>query len=127
MVVIKSIDPFSLGKMFAVIYAIIGFFYGLAFFVISSMLSAFTGSLPVSGFGAAMTSSPFAAYGMLPGSMALGGLPLGSLAGWLSGAAIIALPIIFGIGGFVLGAIAAGVYNFMASRIGGIKVQLDDE
>jgi hypothetical protein len=126
MVVIKSIDPFSLGKIFAVIYAIIGFFYGLAFFVISSILAAFTGSLPASGFGAAITSSPLAAYGMLPGSMALGGLPLGSLAGWMAGAAIIALPVVFGIGGFVLGSIAAGIYNVIASKIGGIKVQLDN-
>jgi len=39
-------------------------------------------------------------------------------------ASVIIFPIIFGIMSFIMGAIMAFLYNFFASRIGGIQVEL---
>ena len=87
---LKSIDPMSLGKMMAIISAVIGFIAGL--------------------FSAAF--APFAAMWNPVGAAALGLL------------AIIVVPIVSAIAGFVLGVIVAFVYNEVAKRFGGVKLDL---
>ncbi len=48
--------------------------------------------------------------------------PFGPLAGV---AALIAVPVVYAVGGFVLGAVLAAVYNLTARLTGGVKVQLE--
>ena len=71
----------------------------------------------------------FAVMGLIAGIfMGLFGALLaafGSAAGGLGLAAIIVLPIIYGIMGFVSGAIGAFLYNLFAGWVGGIEVDLE--
>lgn len=39
---------------------------------------------------------------------------------------LIFLPIIYGIAGFVMGAISAFLYNIVASKVGGIELELEE-
>jgi hypothetical protein len=87
---LKAIDPMSLGKMLAVIYAVMGFIVGL--------------------FSAAF--APFMAMWNPVGAAALGLL------------AIIIFPILFAIIGFVMGIIVAFIYNVIAKKFGGVKLDL---
>ncbi|MCX6814091.1 MAG: hypothetical protein NTY20_00340 [Candidatus Aenigmarchaeota archaeon] len=87
---LKSIEPMSLGRMLAVIYAVIGFIAGL-------ISAAFT------PFMAMVNPVGAAAFGLL---------------------AIIIFPILFAVIGFVMGIIVAFVYNVVAKRYGGIKLDL---
>ena len=87
---LKVIDPMSLGKMMAIISAVIGFIVGL--------------------FSAAF--APFMAAFNPVGAAALGVL------------AIIVFPIASAIAGFVMGVIVAFVYNEVAKRYGGVKLDL---
>ncbi len=50
---------------------------------------------------------------------------LGMLGAIFGVGAIIILPIIYGIIGFVLGLITALLYNFIASRVGGLEVETE--
>jgi hypothetical protein len=78
--------------------------------------------------------------GVLYGCMALLFIPfalLGGLAslatqqtnGAIGGAVIIVLgilaPVLYGVMGFVIGAISAFIYNLIAKRLGGIEIQLE--
>lgn len=47
-------------------------------------------------------------------------------AGMTGGVAVIAMPIIYGIIGYIGGLITALVYNFVAGTVGGIKVTVSD-
>jgi len=85
---LKSVDPMSLGKMFAVIMAVFGFFAGI-------------------GVAVGVSS----ALGPVPGIF--GGV-----------ASIIVRPIVFAIMGFIIGVIEAFVYNIVAKKIGGVKLDL---
>lgn len=87
---LKAIDPMSLGKMLAVICAVIGFIVGL--------------------FSAAF--APFMAMWNPVGAAAFGLL------------AIIIFPTLFAIIGFIMGIIVAFVYNVVAKRFGGVKLDL---
>jgi len=87
---LKAIDPMSLGKMLAVIWAVMGFLMGL--------------------IGAAF--SPFMAMWSPVGAAALGLL------------AIIVLPIVFAIVGFISGIIVAFIYNVVAKKFGGVMLDL---
>lgn len=42
-------------------------------------------------------------------------------------ASVVIFPIIFGITAFIMGAIIAFLYNFFASKIGGIEVELSEQ
>ena len=67
-------------------------------------------------------------YGII---LAVVGAMLGSLAGSAAMAtgfgliSIIGTPIMFGIIGFVAGAVGAFLYNVVAKRVGGIKLEVD--
>ncbi|GEM_PF-605857 len=97
MMEIKRIEPFSVGRIVGLIYAICGFLWALMLILTSwsGYASMFTGS----------TGSMF-----LPGS--LGGL------------LIIIAPLLYGLWGFVSGVILSWLYNWLARNIRGIKIEV---
>jgi hypothetical protein len=96
-ITIKKLDIMSYAKVSALIGAIMGFFIGIFAAIASSFMGAFSG----------MTGAPLAS-----GGIAAMGI-----------AAIIVVPIMYGIGAFIGGAIGAFIYNIVAQRIGGIKIE----
>jgi hypothetical protein len=61
-------------------------------------------------------------------TLAFGGGGQGGAAGLMFGAgAIIILPIIYGIGGFIGGIIGALIYNLVAGMVGGIEIEVSDD
>ncbi len=55
------------------------------------------------------------------------GVQFGAGAGLLAAAAcLILLPIIYGVMGFVLGALMAWIYNIAARKIGGLEIELSE-
>jgi hypothetical protein len=97
---IKRIDPMSLAKVLAVLWAVSGFITGLFAAAAGSMVYTFFAPM-MSSLG--MDFSAYLAYG------------------W---AAIVAIPIIQAIVGFILGLVVAWVYNYIARWVGGIKIEL---
>lgn len=67
----------------------------------------------------------FAALGLFWGILiGLGVVTLGNTMGFgMGNAAIIIFPIVYAILGFVCGVVNGIVYNFVADKIGGIKIQ----
>ena len=96
--VIKRIGVLSLAKFTAVIGAVTGIFYGCMMLFISILAGA------MSTFDSG--SNEVAAMGAVT---------------------IVTAPIAMGIGGFVYGAIAAVIFNFVASFIGGIHLGVEME
>jgi len=104
---IQSIPIMPFALMLACISAVIGFFLGLIYAII---------------FGAVFTSIP------IPTSTpTVPGINLNWLGVILGVGAIIVVPIIMFIAGFIQGVIVAAVYNFLAPRIGGIKLRFKEE
>lgn len=103
MMELKRVGVVSYGKisaLFGVVFGfIIGLFFSLAFATV--MLNPMMGGLVSTGY-----TNPLAITALM--------------GTW----AIIILPIAFGIGGFIGGAIKALIYNFLAGRFGGIEVDL---
>lgn len=106
---IQKIPVLPFAKMLAVISAIIGLiiaiisalgFEGLAFFI-SSMLEFLPGTAIAS-----FIKQLFTAIGV---------------------GAVILIPIIGFIGGLVLGSVVAALYNFLAPRVGGIRLRVKEE
>jgi hypothetical protein len=95
MIKIKKIGVLSLGKIFGILYAIMGLIGG-AFI----SLVVVSGLLPTSSFS---------------------GL-IGALVGVGS---IVILPIFYGIAGFISGVIMALLYNLVASWVGGLEVETE--
>lgn len=96
--VLKSIGVFSLAKMMAALNAVGGFIAG-----------AFLALFGILGPGIAAAQSDAGAFiGMLFGV-----------------GAIIFLPIMYGIMGFIGGAIMAFVYNLVAGIAGGVELELE--
>ncbi len=93
---INRIDPISVGKIAGLIQAIFGFIFG----AIISLFSTLFAFIPQS------TSS-----------MPILGIGFGV-------AAIIFLPIFYGAIGFIFGIISAALYNFIAKKVGGIKIDI---
>lgn len=94
--VIRRIAPLSVAKVAFALYAVIGLIVG---FVVA--LVGLTG-VALGDFGSA---APFL------------GLALGA-------GAVIALPIFYGVMGFVVGIVSAAVYNLVAGIVGGVEVEL---
>jgi hypothetical protein len=99
--VLRSVGVLSCGKVLGITYAIFGLIFG-AFFALFAMA------------GAAMPQPP----------QADGPNPFAVVAG-LGVAAVIVVPIMYGIMGFIGGIIAALVYNLVASVVGGLELEFD--
>jgi hypothetical protein len=100
---IQSIPIMPFALMLACISAVIGFVLGIFYALI---------------FGAIFASIPTATTS---------GVNLGWLSVLFGVGAIIVMPIILFIAGLIQGVIFAAVYNFLAPRIGGIKVRFKEE
>ncbi|SFA88739.1 hypothetical protein [Algoriphagus aquimarinus] len=100
MVKIEKIGVSSAAKIYGLTLGILGFVIGIFY---ALFLSAFSGLLGNS-------------------------FPISS-AGGLGIVMVIAFPIMYGIMGFIIGALGSVIYNFVASKIGGLEIQLskDDE
>ena len=100
MVKIEKIGVASAAKIYGLTLGALGFVIGIFY---ALFLTAFTGLFgdEISSFGA-------------------GGLGI---------VMVIVFPIMYGIMGFIFGALGAVVYNFVASKIGGLEISLskDDE
>ncbi|MDE1861104.1 MAG: DUF3566 domain-containing protein [Candidatus Micrarchaeota archaeon] len=117
MVVIKSIDPISAGKVIGILYAIFGFLYGILFSLISVAVVGLLNNLP---------NIPTSTGGVVMPTAAIPG-GVGSFFGLFGLFAVIIFPIIFGILGFIIGALGAFLYNVATSKIGGIEMELSDK
>lgn len=93
--VIKRVRPLSAAKVLSVIYATAGLIGGA---ILSFM--ALT--------GATFATKDESFFGMLFGT-----------------AAVIAMPILYGVIGFIGGFITAALYNFIASGVGGIEIEVE--
>jgi|SRR3989344_7354244 len=96
---LKKIGVWSLAKLQAIIMAIVGFFAGLFFWGISTLLGG------AAGFGGMPPS--YSMFGM-------GGAIL-----------IIGMPILYGLMGLVFGALGAVVYNLVAGWVGGLELEFE--
>jgi hypothetical protein len=101
--VIKRFGVFSAAKIYAVVMAGVGVVVGVPLGLIMIV------------FGAAMMSSTGR------GGAAGGGLGIG-----LGLFYMIALPIMYGIIGFIFGAIGAAIYNMASRTIGGLELELEN-
>ena len=100
---LRRVDPFSVAKVFAIVQASFGLLIG-------ACLSAFS---LLAGFASNALSQ---------------GSPIPGWIGPLFGmGAVIALPIFYGVIGFISGLIGGALYNFFASMGGGIRVEFDRE
>jgi hypothetical protein len=98
MKVLKRVGVLSCGKIAGVLYALIGLIAG-AFMALFSLVGA----------GLAASSGSGDAWGALFGV-----------------GAVIILPILYGVLGFIGGLITAFLYNLIAGWIGGIEIELQD-
>ncbi len=95
--IVRRIDPLSLAKVSAVLYALMGFILG-CFFGLFSLL----------GIAADQGSEP-------------------PIAGLIFGAgAVVVFPILYAVVGFLGSLLMAALYNVAARFIGGIELDLED-
>ena len=94
--VIRRIGPLSFAKITGVLYGLMGLIFGAIISLVSLVGGAF---------------AP-------PGSDAG---PMGMLFG---AAAVVVLPIFYGVLGFVMSLIAAALYNLAAGWVGGIEIDV---
>ncbi len=93
---IKQVDPFSLAKVWGVLYAGIGLIAGLIFAAVGSMMQQF----------APEEVGPFGAM------FGIGGLIL--------------FPLMYGFFGLLAGIIGGFLYNVVARWVGGIRIELGE-
>lgn len=93
--IVKRVNPMSVAKVSGVLYALMGLLIGAAISLFSVVGSAF---IPKESGGG---------LGMLFGA-----------------AAIVVLPIFYGILGFIFSLIAAALYNLVARWVGGIEIDV---
>jgi hypothetical protein len=91
--IVRRVGPMSFAKVSAVLYALMGLIFGAFISIISVVGGAFMPKQPGAG-------------GMIFGA-----------------AAIVALPIFYGVLGFVMSLIGAGLYNVVAGWVGGIEIE----
>ncbi|MGH9309553.1 MAG: hypothetical protein ACRD1U_09275 [Vicinamibacterales bacterium] len=94
--IVRRVGPLSFGKLMGVLYALIGLIFGGLVSVISIVGGAFVPRDDTSGM-----------FGALFGA-----------------AAIILLPIFYGVLGFVTSLIGAALYNVVAAAIGGVEIEV---
>ena len=96
---IKKIDSISLAKIYGLSMAILGLVIGVVLGFILFFVSSFVG-----------TDRSFAPF-LAPGMGILG---------------FIFMPVLYGILGFFVSGLSGFIYNFLASWVGGIKIELTD-
>jgi len=97
--VLKGVGVFSVAKISGLLYAAMGLLIGVVFSLVA-LVGAAAGSLQDSPGGAV--------FGLFFGV-----------------GAVVVLPILYGLIGFVGGLISAGLYNVVARVLGGIELQLE--
>ena len=95
---LKRLKVWPMSRIYAVLMAIMGFILGIFYFILGRVSS----SLGISS----QETELFIKFGA---------------------AAIIILPIIYGLLGLVLGALSAFLYNLVARWVGGIEIQFDNK
>lgn len=94
--ILKSIGVLSAGKILAALYVLVAFIVGGLFSLVS-----------LAGFAAG------------------GGQDGGAMALLFGAGAVVVLPVVYGVMGFVTGVIMAALYNLMAHFVGGIELELN--
>ena len=95
---ISRLDVGSVAIMYGAILALIGLFFGILFAIFGSLFASFTRT---------------------------GDYENGLIFG--SGIAVVLIaPILYGVIGLIFGALFGVVYNFIAGRIGGVKVYIKE-
>ncbi len=94
--IVRRIGPLSFAKISGALYALMGFLFGA---LISLLSIVGAGFMPKDA------------------SVGLGGVLFGS-------AAIVVLPLCYGLVGFIMSLIGAALYNLVASWVGGIELDL---
>lgn len=98
---IKHIRVLSLAKVMGIIYGSLGLIFGLIF-------------------------SFFALLGAAFGSLFQDSHGIEALFGALFGVgAVIALPILYGLMGFIMGLLVSALYNLAARTVGGLELELE--
>ena len=95
--VVKRVDPLSFAKITGVLYALMGLCFGAIFSLVSMV-------------GAAV--SPRLSGG-------------GGFGFFLGIGAVIALPIFYGVIGFIFSLIGAALYNLVAGWVGGVAMEIE--
>ena len=98
---LRKLGVMSVAKIYAVLGAIGGFIVGI---IVSIMSLAFSSVISSASAGTAAMSGLFMAGGVF---------------------AVIVMPIVYAILGFISGAIGAFLYNVVAGRIGGIEMKFE--
>ena len=103
---ITRVRPVSVGK-------IAGFLYGLVGLFVGAMISVFAlfGGLTAGAAGAANDAEG-------------AGAAVGALFGGVAIAAIVLVPLFYGLMGFIVTTIMAAIYNLCARVVGGIEVDV---
>jgi len=99
--ILRRVGVLSLGKVFGVLYALMGLIFG-AIFALLSLVGA--------GIGAASSGSNEAFLGAIFGV-----------------GAVIFLPIFYGVFGFLGGLLTAALYNLVARIMGGLELELESD
>lgn len=99
---LKKIDPMSAAKIEGVMGVVLGLIIGLIAVIAGAGIRSMMG-----GYG----------YGYGYGAVSTG-LGIG---------AIVVMPIIYGIMGFICGGVGAWLYNLIAGWIGGIEIDLENK
>jgi hypothetical protein len=94
--IVRRVGALSLAKLMGALYVFVGLFFGAIVSLISVLGGAFVPSDEASG----MTGALFGA------------------------AAIIVLPICYGLLGFLTSLIGAALYNAVASVVGGVEIEM---
>jgi hypothetical protein len=97
---LKRIAPLQLAKMMGVLYALMGLLF-VPFFLLFAAIGAF--------------AQHGSNQNVAPGALALGGGLVMALL----------FPVMYGVGGFILGAITAALYNVVARWVGGVEVEVE--
>jgi hypothetical protein len=97
--VIRRVGPLSCAKIAGAVYAVIGLCFGLFFAAFGSLFSA-----------AGMASDAPSGMPMIGALFGIG--------------AIVILPILYGVMGFIATLISAAIYNLVAGVVGGIEIDV---
>jgi len=103
MTIVRKFGVLSTAEITAILYAIMGLIFGLLYAIFVSLTMAIAKTGPV------YPGLKFAGVGLV----------------WVIG--IIVFPILYGIIGFIVTIIGTALYNAIAPKIGGIKIELETE